>query len=201
MVGIGLWNVTRMGMIDMSFVLVLFNADVPRFNWIYNAMIDNIWSVRDDSAFGYLHFTRWGYRGFLAMYIGRWRTLGECSAFWRRHLRNSSPDRRLEREIRFLVGGTADERVYMGNVVHDPQFVRMGVAWIPANYLDLRRWSWMCMLPDLNYLRLETERADFRMLQVGDPLLAVVSPVMKKLVARDYREAEVLKYRPDRVWL
>lgn len=179
----------------------VFKADVPHFNWIYNAMIDNIWSLWKDSAFGYLLFTRWGYEGFLAMYIGRWRTLGECSACWKRHLRDSYPDRRLEKEIRFVLGSSAGSSLYMGNVYHDRKYVRMGVAWIPAHYLDLRRWSWMCMLPDLNYLRLETERADFPMLQVGDPLLAVVSPVMKKLVSRDYREAEVIKYIPDKVWL
>lgn len=165
----------------MCYLLNVTNCDFP---WPFDFSIYGLWFQKLESCMGYLRWFRWGDRGMMIIYIGRWASERACANLWLEHLaiyyglgRNHTSE--------FDYTGLANVELAK-HLNGDSSFVRYAYGEIQEGFLDMRHWYWGVIHPEGVRSKPYSLNA-VRRLRDGDPLLGYVRRVLPMILSRDYR--------------
>lgn len=177
-------------------VFVLDATTVP-IERVFHAVMENVWNRSSDSCVGYVRWFRWGARGLVFMYLGRWTTMVESEGSFTRHIeRWAYYARRCMREDD--PPGSSND-VDMMLAAYDPRVIRVGTCYINDKYLNLRYWHFGVVAPEVLRTIVPVSFAHVPELPRLDPLHSVIGPILARLLRRDYQVPQRIAYEPIKV--
>ena len=179
------------GNVVVRCVYVLDATRIP-ISRVFQAVFWNVWNMSSDSCLGYVRWFRWGDRGLVFLYIGRWTTMRESEGSWSHYI-----GRWAQVAQRHVVEddppGSVND-VDMLLAAYDRRVIRVGTAYVNDRYLNMRYWHWGIVHPDVLRGIVPSSFEHIPDLPRLDPLRSVIGAIVRGLVRRDYVIAGRINY-------